>query len=146
VGIVKELKSLVEIGLLIEQLGNAPVSFIEEVDESVAKQVAEIRDWLASAFARWKELPPEAKVAAKIEEVASRVNWRRSKYDEGEFVYVGEAPELKELLEKCENGKLETGGFAYYLRGNTIKRYPRGNRKATQQAAPQASPQGGERR
>jgi len=77
------------------------------------------------------------KVAVRVEEVAKQVNWRSSKYDEGEFVYVSEAPELKELLEKCENGKLETGGFAYYLRGNVIKRYQRKNRKAAQQASPQ---------
>ena len=142
---MRELKALVEIGLLIEQVGNAPAGFLEEVDESLAKQVAAIRGWLAGAFAKWKELPAEAKVAAKIEDLAPRANWRRSKYDECEFVYADEAPELKELLEKCENGKMETGGFAYYLRGNVIKRYPRGNRKATQQqAAPQASPQGGE--
>ena len=140
-----ELKSLVEIGLLIEQVGNAPVSFLAEVDESLARQVAAIRDWLASALAKWKVLPAEAKVAAKIEDLASRVNWRRSKYDECEFVYADEVPELKELLSKCENGRMETGGFRYYLRGNVIKRYPRGNRKAAQQqAAPQASPQGGE--
>jgi len=142
-----ELKSLVEIGLLVEQMGNAPLKFLAEVDEGLAKQVAEIRDWLAKALAKWKELPAEA----KLEELAKQVKWRRSKYDnECEFVYVDEAPELKELLEKCENGKIETGGFAYYLRGNVIKRYPRGNRKAAQQAAsqkpapqtaPQASPQ-----
>ncbi len=133
-----ELKSLVEIGLLVEQLGNAPRAFREEVDESVAKQVAEIRDWLAKALAKWKELPAEV----KLEELAKQVNWRSSKYDEGEFVYVSEAPELKELLEKMPNGKIERGGFAYYLRGNVIKRYQRKNRKAAPQTAPQA-PQGG---
>jgi hypothetical protein len=142
-----ELKSLVEIGLLIEQVGNAPLSFLAEVDESLARQVAEIRDWLARGLAEWKGLPAEAKLALRVEELAKQVNWRRSRYDnECEFVYVDEARELKELLEKCENGKIETGGFAYYLRGNVIKRYPRGNRKAAQQAAsqkpaPQTAPQ-----
>lgn len=133
------LKSMVEIGLLTEQVGNAPISFLLEVDESLAKQIAEIRDWLAHALAEWKDLPAEAKLALRVEEVAKRANWRSSKYDEGEFVYASEVPELKELLEKCESGKIETGGFAYYLRGNVIKRYQRKNRKA----APQASPQGG---
>jgi hypothetical protein len=47
---------------------------------------------------------------------------------------------LKELLEKCENSKIEAGGFAYYLRGDVIKRYPR---KRAQQASPQASGGGG---
>jgi hypothetical protein len=115
------------------------------IEEGLAKKQAEVADWLAEAASKWKELPAEAKVAVRLEDLASRVSWRRSKYDEGEFVYVSEAPELKELLEKCENGKVETGGFAYYLRGDIIKRYPRGNRKAAQQqAAPQAPPQGGE--
>ena len=115
------------------------------IEEGLAKKQAEVADWLAEAASKWNELPAEAKVAAKIEDLASRVSWRRSKYDECEFVYADEAPELKELLSKCENGKMEAGGFAYYPRGNVIKRYPRGNRKATQQqAAPQASPQGGE--
>jgi hypothetical protein len=146
-----ELKSLVEIGLLVKQIGEAPHAFREEVDESVAKQVAEIRGWLEKALAEWTGLPAEAKLALRVEELASRVNWRSSRYDnECEFVYVDEARELKELLEKMPNGKIETGGYAYYLRGNVIKRYPRGSRKAAQQAAsqkpapqtaPQASPQ-----
>ena len=137
------LKSMVEIGLLTEQVGNVPIAFLEEIDESLARQVAEIRDWLARTFAEWKDLSPELKIAAKIEKLASEINWRASKYDKCEFVYVSEAPELKELLEKCENGKIETGGYAYYLRGNVIKRYQRKNRKAAPQTAPQASPQGG---
>ncbi len=137
---MKELKALVEIGLLIEQVGNAPLAFLEEVDEGLAKQVAEIRGWLANALAKWKELPAEA----KVEELAARANWRPSKYDEAEFVYASEVPELRELLEKCENGKLETGGFAYYLRGNVIKRYPRGGRGADPAAA--GSEKGGDRK
>jgi hypothetical protein len=134
---------MVEIGLLTEQVGNAPIGFLLEVDESLAKQIAEIRNWLAHALAEWKDLPAEAKLALRVEEVAKQANWRTSKYGEYEFVYVSEAPELKQLLEKCENGRIETGGFAYYLRGNVIKRYQRRNRKAAQQAAPQASPQEG---
>jgi hypothetical protein len=133
------LKSMVEIGLLTEQVGNAPLSFLIEVDDALARQVVEIRDWLARTLAEWKELPVEA----KIEGFAKQVSWRSSKYGEYEFVYASEAPELKELLEKCENGKIETGDFAYYLRGKVIKRYPRKNRKAAQQAASQQAPQGG---
>jgi len=117
----RELKALVEIGLLIEQLGNAPLSFLEEIDEGLARQIAEVRGWLASALAKWKELPAEV----KIEQLASRAGWRKSKFDEGEFVYADEVPELKELLSKCETGRMEAGGFAYYLRGNVIKRYRR---------------------
>ena len=66
-----ELKSLVEIGLLIEQMGNAPRAFLEEVDEGLAKQVTEIRGWLEKALVRWKELPPEV----KLEVLAAR-GWR----------------------------------------------------------------------
>jgi len=127
----RELKALVELGLLIEQLGDAPLSFLEEIDEGLAKQIAEVRGWLASALAKWKELPAEV----KVEQLASRAGWRKSRFDEGEFVYADEARELGELLEKG-GGKLEAGGFAYYLRGNVIKRYPR-------RAARQASSVGG---
>jgi len=117
------------------------------IEEGLAKKQAEVANWLAEVASKWKELPPQAKVAVRVEELASRVNWRSSRYDnECEFVYVDEARELKELLEKCENGKIETGGFAYYLRGNVIKRYPRKNRKVAQQAASQQAPQGGERK
>jgi hypothetical protein len=118
------------------------------IEEGLAKKQAEVADWLAEAASKWKDLAPEV----KVEELAMQVKWRRSKYDECEFVYVDEAPELRELLEKCENGKLEAGGFAYYLRGKVVKRYPRKNGKVAQQAAPQTSqqaasqqaPQGGE--
>ena len=137
---MRELKALVEVGLLIEQLGNAPLSFLEEVDESLAKQVAELRDWLAGALAKWKDLPPEA----KVEELAARVNWRPSKAnDGGEYVAVDEAPELAELLEEA-GGRLEAGGYAYYLRGRWISRYPRGRRVAGPAAA--GSGKGGERK
>jgi hypothetical protein len=124
-----------------ELLSTLPPEVQPLIEEGLAKKQAEVADWLAEAASKWKELPPQAKVAVRLEDLASRANWRASKYGEYEFVYVSEAPELKELLEKCENGKMETGGFAYYLRGNIIKRYPRGNRKAAQQAAPQTAPQ-----
>jgi len=140
---MKELKSLVEVGLLVEEMGNAPIDLLEEVDEALARQIAEIRDWLSDTLAKWKELPPEV----KLEQLAARAGWRASKYDESEFVYVDEAPELKELLSKCENGKMETGGFAYYLRGNVIKRYPRGGRGAGPAVArPEKAPKEGEGR
>jgi len=66
-----ELKSLVEIGLLVEQMERAPRGFLEEVDESLAKQVAAIRGWLAGLLAKWEELPPEV----KLEVLAAR-GWR----------------------------------------------------------------------
>ena len=71
VGIVKELKSLVEIELLVEQMKSAPRAFLEEVDEALARQVAQLRDWLAGALAKWNELPPEV----KLEVLAAR-RWR----------------------------------------------------------------------
>jgi hypothetical protein len=138
---VRELKSLVEVGLLIEQMGNAPCEFLEEVDESVAKQVAAIRGWLAEALAKWKSLPPEV----KLEELAARVNWRPSKAnDGGEYVAVDEAPELAKILEET-GGRLEAGGYAYYLGrgGRWISRYPRGRRVAGPAVA--GSGKGGER-
>ena len=127
-------------------LKELPPELLPLIEEELAKKQGKVADWLAEVASKWKELPAEAKVAVKVEELAKQANWRRSKYDEGEFVYADEAPELKELLEKCENSKIETGVFAYYLRGNIIKRYPRGNRKAAQQAAPQPKAEGGERK
>jgi hypothetical protein len=135
-----ELKSLVEIGLLVEQVGNAPLAFLLEIDESVARQVAEIRGWLANALAKWRELPPEA----KLEELAARVNWRPSKAnDGGEFVAADEVPELAKLLEEA-GGRLVAGGYAYYLRGRWITRYPR--RRQSAGSAAVGSGKGGEGR
>ena len=103
---MRELKALVEVGLLVEQMGNAPIGFLEEVDESLARQVAEIRGWLAGAFAKWKELPAEV----KLEELAARAIWRSSKSNDGsEYVAAEEAPELAKLLEEA-GGRLEAGG------------------------------------
>jgi hypothetical protein len=132
-----------ELKRTFELLSTLPPEVQPLIEEGLAKKQAEVADWLAEVASKWKELPAEAQIVVRLEELAKQVNWRSSKYDEGEFVYASEAPELKELLEKCENGKLETGGFAYYLRGNIIKRYQRKNRKAAQQAAPQQAPQGG---
>ena len=137
---MRELKALVEVGLLIEQMGNAPREFLEEVDESVAKQVAEIRDWLAKALAKWKELPAEV----KVEELAARANWRSSKAsDGGEYVAADGAPELAKILE-ASGGRLVAGGYAYYLRGRWITRYPRRRQSAGSAAA--GSGKGGERK
>jgi hypothetical protein len=140
VGAVRGLKSLVEVGLLIEQIGNAPISFLEEVDESLAKQLAELRDWLADALAKWKELPVEV----KVEELAALASWRPSKVNEGgEYVAADEAPELAKLLEEA-GGKVEAGGHAYYLRGRWITRYPR--RRPAAGPAASGSGKGGERK
>jgi hypothetical protein len=123
---MRELKSLVEVGLLIEQMGNAPVSFLAEVDESLARQVAEIRDWLAHTLAKWKELPPEV----KVEQLAALASWRPSKANDGsEYVAADEAQELAKLLEEA-GGKAEAGGYVYYLHSRWITRYPRRRRVA----------------
>jgi dsDNA-binding SOS-regulon protein len=139
---MKELKSLVEVGLLVEEMGNAPIDLLEEVDEALARQIAELRDWLAGALAKWKELPPEA----KLEELAAFASWRSSKVNDGsEYVAADEAPELAKLLEEA-GGRLEVGGYAYYLGrgGRWITRYPRGRRGAGPAAV--GSGKGGEGR
>jgi tRNA nucleotidyltransferase/poly(A) polymerase len=136
---VRELKALVEIGLLIEQMGNAPRAFLEEVDEGLAKQVAQLRGWLADALAKWKDLPPEV----KVERLAAGAPWRASKTGEGEYVAADEAPELAEAI-KARQGRLYAGDYVYTLsrNGRWIQRYRR------QGAAPAAAGSGarGERR
>jgi hypothetical protein len=136
-----EMKSLVEIGLLIEQMGNAPRAFLEEVDEGLAKQVAQLRGWLADALAKWKDLPPEV----KVERLAAGAPWRASKTGEGEYVAADEAPELAEAI-KARQGRLYAGDYVYTLsrNGRWIQRRAR-RRQGAGSAAVGSGKGGGEK-
>lgn len=123
VGAVKFLK---ELGELLNLLGENPeflYTHAEAIERVVKQAAADIR-YMKHA---WQALSEEE----KLQEIAAKAPWKRSRSGRGEYVAADLVPSLIRAV-KAKQGRLYAGEYVYLLSksGKWLQRFPRkGGRK-----------------